>query len=166
VPTEVLLAALLLLVALTFWRPLRRVRSLLGVSHLLSTGHAFLVLGFLLGLAGGEWPMRVIEEISPVVAFVAGWIGFATGMRFDLRVLRTVPLRAYAVALLPALAAALVVGGATFWGLHGTWVFRSSRPWRRRSWWGVPPPAAVPPSPRSCGGAGRGGPPTCAVCSA
>jgi hypothetical protein len=110
-PTEALVAALVLLLALTFWRPLRRVRSLLGVSHLLSTGHAFLVLGFLAGLAGGEWPVRVVEEISPVVAFVAGWIGFATGMRFDLRVLRAVPARAYVVALVPALTAALVVGG-------------------------------------------------------
>jgi hypothetical protein len=113
VSTEILIAALVLIVAISFWRPLRRVRSLLGVGHLLSTGHAFLVLGFLLGAAGGEWPARLIEEVSPVVAFVAGWIGFATGMRFDLRVLRTVPARAYVVALVPALVAALLVGGAS-----------------------------------------------------
>lgn len=105
------LAIILVAVALTYWRPLKRVRTALGLNHLLATGHAFLVLGFLLGLVFGEREMPLASDLDPIVALVAGWVGFATGMRFDLRVLRTVPLKAFAVALFPAIATAVVVGG-------------------------------------------------------
>ena len=102
----------LLAIAVTYWRPLRRVRAALGVGHFLSTGHAFLVMGLLLGALVGERPAKYTDDLGPIVAFAAGWVGFATGMRFEVRVLRTVPLRAFVVALLPALLAAITVGAA------------------------------------------------------
>ncbi len=105
------LAIILVAVALTYWRPLKRVRTAVGLNHLLATGHAFLVLGFLLGLLSGERQVSLAQDLGPIVALVAGWVGFAAGMRFDVRVLRLVPPRAFAVALFPAIVAALAVGG-------------------------------------------------------
>lgn len=109
-PSTALVALLLLVVAVTFWQPLRAARRTLGVGHLVSTGHAFLVLGYFIGLAFGARPQPIIEDIAPIVAFVAGWVGFATGMRFEWKVLRPVPRRAYLVAFVPAIAAAAAVG--------------------------------------------------------
>ncbi len=102
---------LLVVIAVTYWRPLRRVRSALGFDYLLSTGHAFLLAGFLLG-SMFERTATLAEDLAPAVTFAVGWVGFAAGMRFDLRVLRAVPVRVLAVALTPAVAAALAVGGA------------------------------------------------------
>jgi hypothetical protein len=107
----VALVAIVVAIAFTYWRPLRSVRTALGVDHLVSTGHAFLVLGYLLGLVSGDRTAPVVDDIGPIVAFVAGWVGFATGMRFDFRVLRGLPVRAFVVAVLPGLAAASVLGG-------------------------------------------------------
>lgn len=117
---SLLLVALLAVIAITFWRPLRRVRSGLGFGYLQSTGHAFLLFGFLLGSLF-ERSASLIEDLGPIVAFAAGWVGFASGMRFDRRVLRAVPARALVVALTPAIVAALAVGGAAagvllWWG--------------------------------------------------
>ena len=111
--TALLVLVLLLALAITFWRPLRRVRTAIGVSHLFATGHAFLVIGYLAGLVVEEGPSPLSADLRPIVAFVAGWVGFATGIRFDLRVLRAVPAVAYGVALLPGLAAAAVIGGTS-----------------------------------------------------
>lgn len=117
---SLLIAALLAVIALTYWRPLRRVRSVLGFEYLVSTGHAFLLIGFLLGTFF-ERSASLVDDLGPVVAFAAGWVGFATGMRFEYRVLRGVPRRALAVALAPALATAFLVGAAAvalllWWG--------------------------------------------------
>lgn len=115
-----IIALAVLAVAITFWRPLRRVRTALRLEYLLSTGHGFLLLGVLLGLAFGNWSASgtllardITPDIAPIVAFVAGWVGFATGIRFEIRVLRLVPGRAFYVALMPALAAAIVVALAS-----------------------------------------------------
>ena len=116
-PKGLLLLLILVAIAVTFWRPLRNVRAALGVGHLLATGHAFLVLGVLLGLSVAGSPASYAEDLRPIVAFAAGWVGFATGMRFELRVLRTVPLRAFGVAIVPALAAAAVVCVASAFAL-------------------------------------------------
>jgi hypothetical protein len=114
--TGIIIIVLVVLLAVTFWRPLGRARMATGLGHLLSTGHVFLILGFLLGLAVDDQSATAEGElgIAPIIAFVAGWVGFATGMRFELRVLRTVPGRAYGVAVAPALAAAAVVGPAVY----------------------------------------------------
>src|SRR5690606_15348499 len=71
---------------------------------------AFLVLGVIVGLALGDEHDRLAVEITPIVGFVAGWVGFAAGMRFDRRVLSRLPARAWVAALAPALAAAVLVG--------------------------------------------------------
>jgi hypothetical protein len=115
--TGIVIIVILLVLAATFWRPLGRVRTALGLAHLLSTGHAFLIIGYLLGLAVGGHataPRDGELGIAPIIALVAGWVGFATGMRFELRVLRTVPGRAFGVAMAPAVAAAAVVGPASY----------------------------------------------------
>ncbi len=115
--TAIIIIVILLVLAATFWRRLGRVRTALGLAHLLSTGHAFLILGFLLGLAAGGpavAPGPGDLGIAPIIAFAGGWVGFATGMRFEVRVLRRVPGRAFGVAMAPALAAAAVVGPAGY----------------------------------------------------
>ncbi|MFC1642414.1 hypothetical protein ACFL5O_06970 [Myxococcota bacterium] len=104
------LTLVLLAIAITYWLPSRRLRTALGVDHLLSTGQAFLVVGLLLGLVTGERPAPVGHDLGPIIALASGWVGFATGMRFELRVLRTIPVRALLLALVPALGAATVVG--------------------------------------------------------
>ena len=104
-----LIAAILLGCAIVFWRPPRRIRRF-GLGHLASTGHAFLLVGALLGAVLGDRILPVTEAIGPIVAFVAGWIGFATGTRFDRRLLRRVSRRTLLVALSPAIGAALAVG--------------------------------------------------------
>src|SRR5690606_1400607 len=112
--TGAIVAALLVLLSFAFWRPLRRVRTALGVGHLLATGQAFLVLGYAAGaLFFALEDARPLErDLGPVVAFLAGWVGFAAGVRFDLRVLVRVPAQAFALALAPAIAAAVAVGAA------------------------------------------------------
>lgn len=117
-PKGLLVLLILVAMAITFWRPLRSVRAALGIGHLLATGHAFLILGLLLGLSVAGSPASYAEDLRPMVAFAAGWVGFATGMRFELRVLRTVPLRAFGVAIVPALAAAAAVCIVSAFALH------------------------------------------------
>jgi hypothetical protein len=104
------LAIILIALVVTYWRRFRRVRTALGLDHLIGTGHAFLGFGVFLGLVFGEGPAPLVEDLNPVVALVSGWVGFATGMRFDLRVLRQIPKRAHPIALWPGVAAALGVG--------------------------------------------------------
>ncbi|TNF26500.1 MAG: hypothetical protein EP329_21195, partial [Deltaproteobacteria bacterium] len=111
--TGVALAILVVALAVVYWAPLRRLRSALGVAHLVATGQAFLVLGVVAGLALATEQQRLTVELTPVVGFIAAWVGFAAGMRFDRRVLAPLPARAWLVALLPAVAAALVVAGAS-----------------------------------------------------
>jgi hypothetical protein len=115
---SVVLAGILLVFAFAFWRPLRRMRNVLGVQHLLSTGHAFLVLGYWFGLVAGDRSEPLVDDLGPVVAFVAGWVGFATGMRFEVQVLRTVRAGDFMVALSPAIIAAAVVGALGAAALH------------------------------------------------
>jgi|GEM_PF-3018484 len=110
--TGVALVILGLSIAVVYWAPLRRLKSALGVAHLVATGHAFLVLGVVAGLALANAHQRLTVELTPIVGFVAGWIGFAAGMRFNRRVLGRLPRRAWLVALLPAISAAVVVSGA------------------------------------------------------
>lgn len=105
-----LFAAILVAVLIGFWGPLRGVRTALSVGHLVSTGHVFLLLGFALGVALGARTGALSEAVSPIVAFAAGWVGFAAGMRFEVRLLRTLPRRAVVVAMWPPIVAAGVAG--------------------------------------------------------
>lgn len=118
-------AALLVLVAVmavSFWRPLKRVRRAVGLAHLLASGYAFVLVGLAAGLAFDlAREPALLEGLGPILVFAAGWVGFAAGSRFEARVLRTVPGRAFARALAPAAIAALLVGvaGTLVLGLAG-----------------------------------------------
>lgn len=113
--SNAIVALLLLVMGVTFWRPLRRVRAAQGLVYLASTGHLFLAIGYLIGLAiEPGLAQQITRDLGPVVSFIAAWVGFAVGMRFDLRLLRLVPRRAYALALFPAVSAATAVGAASF----------------------------------------------------
>ena len=110
-----LIAALILLAASSTWRPLARVRQALGFAHLTSTGHIFLLLGYLLGwIAIQAESAPIFEHLTPIVSFMAGWVGFAVGIRFDLRVLRRVPGAAFVTALTPAFVVLAGVGGVAW----------------------------------------------------
>lgn len=109
-------ALLVVVVAVSSWSRLRRlaVRHA-AVGHIIATGHAALAVGYLLGLIVGADEARTMRtQLTPIVSFVTGWVGFAVGVRFDLRILRRVPLPAYWVALAPALMVFLLIGGAGF----------------------------------------------------
>ncbi len=110
----VAIAIAVIAVAVLYWRPLRRVHGTLGIRHLIGTGHAFLLLGVVIGLGFGQFEGRLADDLGPITGFVAAWIGFAAGMRFNGRVLRTLPRRAWTTALWPAFGAAIVVGAASF----------------------------------------------------
>lgn len=109
----VALAAILVAFALSYWRPLRRVRFAMGYDHLVASGHVFLGVGYVMGHALEARPAVIVNDLTPVVAFVAGWVGFASGMRFDLRMMRLIPARAQVIGLAPAFSAALIVGGVS-----------------------------------------------------
>lgn len=111
--STIALAGLVALLALSFWRPLRSVRRALGFSHLIASGYAFVGVGLVAGYAlGSSRHHTLVDDLGPIVAFAAGWVGFTVGSRFESRVLRTVPPRAFARALAPAFAAAASVGAA------------------------------------------------------
>jgi len=111
---ELTLTLLALSVALSFWAPLRRIHRALGLGHLAATGHAYLLLGAVAALLTlGPTQEHLSGDLAPVLGFVAAWVGFAAGMRFDRRVLRPLPARAWIIALAPAVTAAVTVGGAS-----------------------------------------------------
>lgn len=113
------LVLLVVLVAVSFWRPLRRVRRALGFAHLLASGYLFLGLGVIGGMAAGaSGASPVIDDLGPIIAFAAGWLGFAAGGRFEWSVLSTVPRLAFWRALAPAAVAAAAVGAVSAAALH------------------------------------------------
>ena len=63
--TALVLAAILIAVLVGFWGPLRGVRTALSFGHLVSTGHAFLIFGFVLGLVLGF--LNVIPYLGSIV---------------------------------------------------------------------------------------------------
>ncbi len=88
-----------------------RFRQALGLAHLVVTGHAFLIVGAAVGLAvTGPQLDAMSPLLTPMVALVAGTLGFSIGMRFHGRVLRVMPRGAARVALLPGLGVALLTG--------------------------------------------------------
>jgi hypothetical protein len=110
--TALLVALGVLVIGLAFWRRPIMQRAL-GIQHLVGTGHAFLVIGALAGAMFDQTQSaQMVADLAPLLALAAGWVGFASGMRFEFEVLRPVPRRAFAMALAPALAAGLLVGGA------------------------------------------------------
>jgi hypothetical protein len=111
--TAILVGLGVLVIGLAFWYRLQ-IRRALGIQHLIGTGHAFLVIGAIAGaMFDPIQSARLVADMTPLLALAAGWVGFASGMRFEADVLAPVPRRAFAMALAPALAAAALVGGAS-----------------------------------------------------
>ncbi|MCB9787086.1 MAG: hypothetical protein H6744_10390 [Deltaproteobacteria bacterium] len=103
-----LVAVLLGAAFLASARRFGRFRQALGLTHLVVTGHAFLLIGALVGLAVTDVQLDAMAPVlTPIAALVAGTIGYSVGMRFHGRVLRAIPAGATRVALTPALGVAL-----------------------------------------------------------
>lgn len=90
---EIAAIAVVVLLALLGMLPaLRRVRSALGLEHLVASGHLFLVLGILLGPVGmGLVGDRLLSALEPVTIFLLAWMGLIVGLRMELPLLRRVP---------------------------------------------------------------------------
>jgi len=79
---------LLVLFALAYVAGHPRVQRLerkIGVAQLVTAGFPFILLG-LLGRAQGVLSDPVLDAIRPLLPLGLGWIGFAIGFRFDVRV--------------------------------------------------------------------------------
>jgi hypothetical protein len=82
------------------------------LAHLITTGHAFLVLGALVGLSVTDAQLELMSPLlTPMAALVAGALGFSIGMRFHIRILRAIPRGASRVALTPGLGVAVITTG-------------------------------------------------------
>lgn len=110
---------LLLLAAISSSRRLQQMRSSLWVVQLANSGYLFVLIGYLLGLTRpGVGTADFHPELMPAISMITGWIGFSVGMAFHHRVLRPLPRRAFAVALVPASAtfgAVGLVAAVAFW---------------------------------------------------
>ena len=68
----------------------RRFEKRLGVAQLVTAGFPFVLLG-LLGRSEGILSPAVLQSIGPLLPLGLGWIGFAIGFRFDVRVFDALP---------------------------------------------------------------------------
>ncbi len=68
----------------------RRYEKRLGVAQLVTAGFPFVLLG-LLGRSEGVLSPAVLQSIGPLLPLGLGWIGFAIGFRFDVRVFDALP---------------------------------------------------------------------------
>jgi hypothetical protein len=119
VSAAALAVLLFVLAALSKSRRLQGVGATLGLGYLVTTGQVFLVLGYLLGLTvEAEDLARITPGLTPLITFVAGWIGFSVGIAFHGRVLRPIPRRAFVVALTPALVTAALVSASGWLAMH------------------------------------------------
>lgn len=86
---------LLFLFALAYLAGHRKVRELerrLGLAEVVTAGFPFVFLGLIARLPEvGILTDDVLVELSPILHLALGWIGFAIGFRFDLRLLDTLP---------------------------------------------------------------------------
>src|SRR5262249_55548801 len=71
---------------------IRKVEELLGVRQVITAGFPFVALG-VLGRhpAIGVLTDSVLEELTPILQFALGWLGFLMGFQFDVRVLDRLP---------------------------------------------------------------------------
>jgi hypothetical protein len=80
----------------------RRYEKRFGLSQLLAFGLPFLILG-LLFRAEGVLSDPVLTAIEPLLVLGLGWIGFALGFRFDIRIFERLPAELLEAFLLTAL---------------------------------------------------------------
>ena len=86
------LVALLAIAYLASHRKVQQFERVIGISQLVTTGFPFVALGLLARAPGVDLITRdVVEDITPVLQFGLGWIGFLTGFQFDLRTIGRMP---------------------------------------------------------------------------
>lgn len=85
--------AVLLLVAYAGAHPrVKRLEDALGISQVITAGFPFVALGLIARLpAVGVLTDEVLVQITPLLLFGLGWIGFHEGCKFDLRSLDHLP---------------------------------------------------------------------------
>lgn len=88
------------------------------VDLVFAAGAPLVLLGVLLGPGIGVLEPRVLRALAPVTALAIGWIGAVLGARFEWRVVRRIPLRVWALALLQG-AAGFGAVAVTAWLLAG-----------------------------------------------
>jgi len=80
---------LVLILALAYIGGMPRIRAIfnrLRISHILTTGLPFLVLGVVFRLPSvGILSDSILDQIRPILPFGLGWLGLAIGFRFDAR---------------------------------------------------------------------------------
>lgn len=77
-----------------------------------AAGTPLLLLGVLLGPGGGVLDEEALRTLAPVMAVAIGWTGAAFGARLQWRVLRRIPRPFWALSVMQAAAAYLLVAGA------------------------------------------------------
>ncbi|HEY0840376.1 MAG TPA: hypothetical protein VGD74_09340 [Vulgatibacter sp.] len=86
------LIALLALAYLGGHPQMRVVEQRLKISQVVTAGFPFIALGVVASLPGvGILTASVLEELTPILRFGLGWIGFAAGYRFDTRAFDDLP---------------------------------------------------------------------------
>lgn len=112
--TILALVALLALAYVGGHPRLRELERRLRISQIVTAGVPFLGLGLLLSLPSvGVLTGPVLDDVSPVLRFGLGWIGFTAGFRLDVRQMDDLPKgTAAAVGFATALPFALIVIGA------------------------------------------------------
>ena len=97
------LALFILLAYLGAHPRVRRWEDRLGVTNLITAGFPFIALGVIAQHTGVLTP-GILVELTPLLQFGLGWIGFMVGMRFNVRFLERVPRgTSLAVALVTSL---------------------------------------------------------------
>lgn len=89
------LLGLVLLLAIAYLASHRKVQQLervIGISQVVTAGFPFVALGLLARAPGIDLlTTDVVGDITPVLQFGLGWIGFLTGFQFDVRAIERMP---------------------------------------------------------------------------
>jgi hypothetical protein len=90
----------------------RRLEERAGLRQVITAGFAFIVLGWLARASGALGP-TVLAQLTPILQFGLGWLGFVVGYRFEVRRLDEAPQgTALAVALATALPTAAIAASS------------------------------------------------------
>ncbi|MFN7697966.1 MAG: hypothetical protein ACK5U8_08720, partial [Deltaproteobacteria bacterium] len=115
------LVALLALAWLGGHERVRRLEERIGIAQLMTSGFPFVLLGLVAHAPGVDvLSDATLAQLTPVLQFGLGWIGFHTGFQLDSRAAAAVPRgTATVVILLTALPFLLItaLAGAALWGL-------------------------------------------------
>ena len=102
----------------------REIERRLGLSHLITAGLPFVLLGAIASSPGVDvLSTSVLYELRPLLVLGLGWIGFTIGFRFDAELMKSLwPGIGAVVAFTAAspFAAALLLCGAMLWWAEGS----------------------------------------------